>query len=63
MKSWLDCFKIFSKLLVDTFITLRYDFVRIVDKAATNTRHPGSHTSTTLSPPDHAFAIARNLLS
>lgn len=58
MKSWLDCFEILAELLVDSLITLRDNFVGIVDEAAADAGHPCPHTATALAPPNHALAVA-----
>ena len=61
MKTWLDSSEIPTKLLINTFIALRNNFVRVLNEAATNTRHPCSHTATTFSPTVHTFPIQWNI--
>jgi hypothetical protein len=63
MEPWLDCFEIFAELLIYALITLWHNLIWIINKAAANTRHPRSHTSTAFTPPDHAFSITGNLFS
>ena len=57
MKSWFDCSQVFSKLLIDSFIALRDNFVRVVNAAAGDAGHPCSHNSTALSPAVHTFSV------
>jgi hypothetical protein len=63
MKPWLDRFEIPSKLLVDAFIALGHNLVRVVDETAANAWHPCSHTAADLAPTHHALAITWNLVS
>lgn len=57
VQAWLDCLHVSAKLLVDAVVGLRYDFVGVVDEAATQTGHPGSSTTTALAPAVHALAV------
>jgi hypothetical protein len=42
MKPWLYCFEVAAKLLVNSFLPLFNDFVRIFDKATANAWGPCS---------------------
>lgn len=63
MQARLDCFQISAKLLINTLVALRDDFVWIVDEAAANAGHPSSHASATFAPAHHAFTVAGYFLS
>lgn len=61
MKSRVDSADISPKFLVDALKALRDDFVRVINKTATYTRHPSSHASATFSPVMQAFTVERNI--
>lgn len=61
VKPRFDSTNVSSKLLVDAVVSLRHYFIGVVNEAATEAGHPGSSTSTTLSPAVHTFAVKRHL--
>jgi len=42
MEAWLDSFEIAAEFLVDPFLSLLHDFVRVLYTAAANARGPSS---------------------
>jgi hypothetical protein len=61
MQSWLDCPDISSEFLINSFGTLRHNFVRILNTTAEDAWNPSSEATTTVSPTIHTFSIARHL--
>ena len=57
MKPWLDCSEIPTELLINPLVTLRNDFVGILDEATANAGHPCPHAPAAFSPTVHAFSI------